>query len=60
VPVVLTCGLAEENLANNREMARALAGQGYPARLAEVPDAHNFTGWRDALHPHLTDLLHGS
>jgi enterochelin esterase-like enzyme len=57
VPAVLTCGRAEENLANNRAMARALARQGYPARLVEVPDAHNFTAWRDALHPHLTDLL---
>jgi enterochelin esterase-like enzyme len=54
---VLTCGLAEENLANNREMASALHRQGYPAHLFEVPDAHNFTGWRDAFDPYLTDLL---
>jgi enterochelin esterase-like enzyme len=59
VPTVLTCGRAEENLANNRAMARALARQGYPVALFEVPDAHNFTGWRDALHPYLTDLLRG-
>jgi enterochelin esterase-like enzyme len=58
VDTVLTCGLAEENLHNNREMARALRRQGYPAELREVPDAHNFTAWRDALHPHLTQLLH--
>jgi enterochelin esterase family protein len=57
VRVELTCGRAEENLANNREMAKALARQGYPARLHEVPDAHNFTGWRDAFDPYLTDLL---
>jgi enterochelin esterase family protein len=57
VPAVLTCGSAEENRHNNRDMARALRAQGYPAELAEVPDAHNFTAWRDALDPHLTGLL---
>jgi enterochelin esterase-like enzyme len=57
VPVVLTCGLAEENLANNRQMAAALRAQGYDARLVEVPDAHNYVGWRDAFDPPLADLL---
>jgi enterochelin esterase family protein len=57
VPAVLTCGLVEENLANNREMAAALVAQRYPARLHEVPDAHNYTAWRDAFDPYLTDLL---
>jgi enterochelin esterase-like enzyme len=57
VPVALTCGVAEENLANNRVMARALAKQGYDAELAVNPDMHNYTGWRDALDPHLTHLL---
>ena len=56
-PVVMTCGIAEENLANNRLMARALAAQEFDVELAEVPDMHNYTGWRDALHPHLTGLL---
>jgi enterochelin esterase family protein len=57
VPVTLTCGIAEENVHNNREMARALAAQGYEASLVEVPDLHNYVGWRDAFDPHLTDLL---
>jgi enterochelin esterase-like enzyme len=57
VPTVLTCGRVEENLANNREMAGALRRQGYPAELFEVPDAHAFTGWRDAFDPYLTSLL---
>jgi enterochelin esterase family protein len=57
VPVTLTCGLAEENLANNRQMAVTLRKQGYGAKLVEVPDAHNYVGWRDAFHPALTDLL---
>src|SRR6266508_1921163 len=57
VPAVLTCGLVEENLHNNRDMAATLLRQGYQARLFEVPDAHNYTGWRDAFDPYLTDLL---
>ena len=57
VPVLLTCGAAEENLANNRQMTGALLAQGYPARMVEVPDAHNHVAWRDALDPALTDLL---
>lgn len=60
IPVALTCGSAEENVLNNRVMARALAEQGYPARLDEVPDLHNYTGWRDAFDPHLTRLLEGA
>jgi enterochelin esterase family protein len=50
--VAMTCGSAEENIHNNRLVARALG-----VDLAEVPDLHNYTAWRDALHPHLTDLL---
>lgn len=57
VPIVMTCGQAEENLANNRETARTLRRHGYPIRLYEVPDAHNYTGWRDAFDPYLVDLL---
>lgn len=57
VPVALTCGAIEENVENNRLMTRALCGQGYQATLHEVPDTHNYTAWRDALHPRLTRLL---
>ena len=57
LPVAMTCGAAEENMENNRLMAAALREQGYAATLVEVPDLHNYTGWRDALHPHLTRLL---
>ena len=39
------------------EMAAALAAQGHLVSHAEVPDLHNFTAWRDALDPHLTDVL---
>jgi enterochelin esterase-like enzyme len=57
VPTALTCGVSEENLANNRLMARALATQGFDATLHVNPDLHNYTGWRDTFHPHLTRLL---
>ena len=57
VPTVLTCGIAEENLANNQRMALRLTELGYPAELHTVRDAHNYVAWRDALHPHLTDLI---
>jgi enterochelin esterase-like enzyme len=60
IPVQLTCGTAEENVFNNRVMARALAEQRYEARLDEVPDLHNYTAWRDAFDPHLTRLLQGA
>jgi enterochelin esterase-like enzyme len=59
VPVVLTCGVIEENLENNRIMARALAAQGYDVALDEVRDVHNYVAWRDAFDPHLSGLLRG-
>jgi enterochelin esterase-like enzyme len=57
IPVTLTCGTVEENLANNRAMAAQLRRLGYRARLVEVRDAHNYTAWRDALDPNLTELV---
>ncbi len=57
IPSVLTCGVAEENLANNRRMATTLCRLGYAARLVELRDAHNYTAWRDGLHPHFTTLV---
>ena len=57
VPITITVGRAEENAHNNRDMARALAAQGYDVSLEEVPDLHNYVGWRDAFDPHLTTLL---
>ena len=57
VPVTITCGAAEENLDNNRAVAAALDGAGYPLEYVEHPDAHNWISWRDVLHPHLAELL---
>jgi enterochelin esterase-like enzyme len=55
--VGLTCGVLEENAANNRAMAAALTRAGHEVTHAEVPDLHNYTAWRDALDPHLTRVL---
>jgi enterochelin esterase family protein len=51
VPVAITCGTGEENLANNRAMARALATQGYRVSRHDVRDGHTWTCWRDAFEP---------
>ncbi len=57
VPVVMTCGLIEENVENNRLMTRALNAQGYDTRLVENRDVHTYTGWRDTFDPNLVDLV---
>lgn len=53
----LTCGTAEENLANNRLMADHLAATGVEVAWGETRQGHTWTCWRDLLDPHLTDLL---
>lgn len=57
VPVSMTCGTVEENLANNLATNEALVRQGYDVSFVENRDAHNYTGWRDTFDPHLVDLL---
>jgi enterochelin esterase family protein len=57
VPVRMTCGTIEENLANNQAMATALDRLGYDVQLTEVRDVHNYTAWRDAFDPDLVDLV---
>ena len=57
IPVEMTCGAVEENLASNKAARTALRRQGYPAHLHVMPDAHNWIGWRDAWLPHLPALL---
>ena len=56
-PTVLTCGTAEENLANNRLLLAHLQQLGADVRWGETRQGHTWTNWRDLLHPHLTDLL---
>lgn len=53
----MTCGSLEENAANNRAMAAALRRAGHTVTHREVPDLHNYTAWRDSLHPDLTTVL---
>jgi len=55
--IALTCGVSEENYANNKEMAATLRRNGHEVRLQGVRDLHNYTAWRDSLHPALTDVL---
>ena len=55
--VTMTCGTGEENLANNRTLARRLIRNGVPTQLIENPDGHNYTGWRDCLDPGLRLLM---
>jgi len=57
VPVTFTCGVVEENLPNNQQVAGALLAQGYGSRLVVHPDAHNHVSWRDTFDPALVDLL---
>jgi enterochelin esterase family protein len=57
IPVTMTCGTVEENLFNNRAVAKALGDQGYGVELIENRDAHNWVGWRDTFEPHLARLL---
>jgi enterochelin esterase-like enzyme len=57
IPVVLTCGRAEENVANNRVLRETLWRQRYDVRLHEHPDLHNWVSWRDTFHPHLVGML---
>jgi len=57
VPITITCGACEENRHNNRLLADRLAAQGHEVSFELVGDTHNYTAWRDAFDPHLTDLL---
>jgi enterochelin esterase family protein len=57
IPITMTCGSIEENLANNRAVHDALTQQGYDARLIVNRDGHNWVGWRDTFDPHLVGLL---
>jgi enterochelin esterase family protein len=52
LPIVLTASREEENVHNNRVMARALG-----TRLVETGGAHDVRTWHAAWAPHLTQLL---
>lgn len=55
--VAMTCGSAEENLANNQLVRDHLRDTGVDVTWGETRQAHTWTCWRDLLDPHLTALL---
>lgn len=57
IAIAITCGTCEENRHNNRMVADALAAQGHDTSFHLIGDTHNYTAWRDAFDPHLTDLM---
>lgn len=57
-PLAMTCGTAEENLANNRLMHTHLLDLDASASWGEVRQGHTWTCWRDSLDPSLADLFH--
>jgi enterochelin esterase-like enzyme len=57
VPTTITCGLDEENYANNAALAQALAAQGYAVDFHAARGAHDWPTWRRALDLHLPALL---
>jgi enterochelin esterase family protein len=57
LPTTITCGLDEENYANNAAVAQALAHQGYPVDFHAARGGHDWPTWRRALELHLPPLL---
>ncbi len=57
IPITMTCGTREENLANNRAMRDALAEQGYEVSLIENRGGHTWSSWRSFFEPHLRELI---
>ncbi|MDX6486631.1 MAG: hypothetical protein QOF43_1784 [Gaiellaceae bacterium] len=57
VPTTITCGLEEENYANNAALAQALATQGYPVDFHAARGGHDWPTWRRAIEAHLPALL---
>ena len=55
--VGMTCGRMEENWQNNEAMAARLSGVGHLVELTCLDDLHNYTAWRDAFDPALTQVL---
>ena len=55
--IVMTCGTAEGNLTNNRQMAQTLAASGHDVSFTELPGRHDWRSWEAAFDPYLLDLL---
>jgi len=57
VRACVTCGIGEENIANNQRMAARLNECGYAVRFDAHPDAHNWTSWRNCVGPAIASSL---
>jgi enterochelin esterase-like enzyme len=57
LPTTITCGLDEENYANNAALAQALAQQGYPVEFHAARGGHDWPTWRRGLQSHLAPFL---
>jgi enterochelin esterase-like enzyme len=57
IPTTITCGLDEENYANNAALAQALAAQDYPIDFHAGRGGHDWATWRRAAEAHLPGLL---
>jgi enterochelin esterase-like enzyme len=57
IPATITCGIVEENFDNNRALVGALKRRDWDIDCVWHRDAHNWTSWRDTLHPQLAELL---
>ena len=56
IPVTMTCGLPEQNLANNVAVARALEAHGWDVRLVLHPGGHDWPAWTLAVREELPRL----
>lgn len=56
-PMAMTCGTAEENLANNRLLRDHLRAIGVDVTWGEARQGHTWTCWRDTLDPHLDAVM---
>ncbi|HZR94284.1 MAG TPA: hypothetical protein VFA56_01235 [Gaiellaceae bacterium] len=57
IPATITCGLDEENFANNAAVAQALAAQDYDVQFHASRGGHDWPTWRRAVVAHLPALL---
>jgi enterochelin esterase-like enzyme len=57
IPTTITCGLDEDNYANNAAVARALAEQGYAVDFHATRGGHDWPTWRRSIDAHLAALL---
>lgn len=57
VPTTMTCGLDEENYANNAAVAQALARQDYDVDFHAARGGHDWPTWARAVKAHLPALL---